>query len=328
MPADTPTPPLDGDAERLLPENADERRMFDDMAKALRGGNTLRAAADTLANWHHMDQWGGSFGKMLAILSNECATASAEIACLIRERDDAVAERDRQAENGWLIERYINNQLHYWNAGALGKGRKDGFTSEVNDAVRFSREEDASIVLFHICDGQGRVAGHTWMERAAQPSAEPTRDLVHPVSGDTVHISTASGRIVGRTAATPDHAETAREAENLAQQLIDGANREGVDTYTKTLLWHASSLIDRQNAGLSAARAERALVAPTDARLIPEAVADQRVGAIAAKLALAALVIEAARRFRDDATGDLRRENDLWDALDAYDRALAGEVNE
>ena len=39
--------------------------------------------------------------------------------------------------------------------------------------------------------------------------------------------------------------ERARESDSLAQQLIDGANRPGVDTYTKTLLWHASSLIDR-----------------------------------------------------------------------------------
>ncbi len=41
------------------------------------------------------------------------------------------------------------------------------------------------------------------------------------------------------------------EASNLAQQLIDGAKREGVDQYTATLLLHASSLIDRQAAALN-----------------------------------------------------------------------------
>lgn len=30
--------------------------------------------------------------------------------------------------HGWLIERYINNRLHFWNAGALSHGRRDGFT--------------------------------------------------------------------------------------------------------------------------------------------------------------------------------------------------------
>lgn len=48
-----------------------------------------------------------------------------------------------------------------------------------------------------------------------------------------------------------DAERLAPEAENLAQQLIDGAKRDGADTYTKTLLWHASDLIDRQAAALA-----------------------------------------------------------------------------
>lgn len=63
---------------------------------------------------------------------------------------------------GWVIERYISNSLHYWNAGSGMHGRSDGFTDKHEDAVRFCREEDASIVLFRVCDGQGRVAQHSW----------------------------------------------------------------------------------------------------------------------------------------------------------------------
>lgn len=51
-----------------------------------------------------------------------------------------------------------------------------------------------------------------------------------------------------------DKPVTHEEANNVSQQLIDGANREGVDTYTKTILWHASSLIDRLLNQLEASR--------------------------------------------------------------------------
>lgn len=51
-----------------------------------------------------------------------------------------------------------------------------------------------------------------------------------------------------------DAERLAHEAENMSQQLIYGAKREGVDTYTKTLLWHASDLIDRLNASRNANR--------------------------------------------------------------------------
>lgn len=65
-------------------------------------------------------------------------------------------------ELGWVIERYINDRLHYWNAGSGMNGRTDGFTDRHEDAVRFCRQEDASMVLFRICGGQGRVAQHSW----------------------------------------------------------------------------------------------------------------------------------------------------------------------
>ena len=69
-----------------------------------------------------------------------------------------------QPETGWLIERWINNKLHYWNAGALGHERRDGFTDLVDYAVRFASEKDATTVLYRVCAGQGRVAQHTWVD--------------------------------------------------------------------------------------------------------------------------------------------------------------------
>lgn len=77
-------------------------------------------------------------------------------------RDMASYLHGNECGRGWLIERYINDKLHFWNAGALGHGRRDGFTDLIDDAVRFARQEDASTVLFHVCDGQGRVAEHVW----------------------------------------------------------------------------------------------------------------------------------------------------------------------
>lgn len=64
----------------------------------------------------------------------------------------------------WLIERYIHNRIHYWSAGGGGHGRSDGFSDRYEDAVRFSRFEDAAVVLSRLCEGYGRVAQHAWID--------------------------------------------------------------------------------------------------------------------------------------------------------------------
>jgi hypothetical protein len=70
-------------------------------------------------------------------------------------------------ETGWVIERHVNGTLKYWN----GKPHRDGVDRNARDgafhydhmeAIRFAREEDASIVLAWLCDGMGRVAEHSW----------------------------------------------------------------------------------------------------------------------------------------------------------------------
>jgi hypothetical protein len=64
-------------------------------------------------------------------------------------------------EYGWVIERYINSELHYWSGWAKESGRD--FTRDHFNAIRFARECDAMMVLSHLCDGLGRVAQHGWI---------------------------------------------------------------------------------------------------------------------------------------------------------------------
>lgn len=71
---------------------------------------------------------------------------------------------------GWVIERYIGNRLHYW-SGGNPNSRDGGFTEKHDRAIRMCREEDAMVVLFHLCDGMGRVAQHKWCDLPAQEMA-------------------------------------------------------------------------------------------------------------------------------------------------------------
>lgn len=56
-----------------LKEDADERRMFDHQVKLM--GGPLLAMAATLGVWHQMAPREGSYGKLLAIMANECRRA-------------------------------------------------------------------------------------------------------------------------------------------------------------------------------------------------------------------------------------------------------------
>lgn len=58
---------------------------------------------------------------------------------------------------GWVIERYHNSTLFYWNGRS-----SDGFTGDIKEAIRFARDADASTVLGWLLDGHGRVAQHMW----------------------------------------------------------------------------------------------------------------------------------------------------------------------
>lgn len=59
-----------------MPEDADERRMFDSEVSRLYKGNTLAKIAATLGLWSKMAPQEGSYAKTLAIMANECAKAA------------------------------------------------------------------------------------------------------------------------------------------------------------------------------------------------------------------------------------------------------------
>lgn len=70
-------------------------------------------------------------------------------------------------QSGWVIERYVNNDLRYW----CGH-RADDFRPVHTEAIRFARQEDANIVLGWLCEGVGRTAEHRWIDNV--PAAQTT----------------------------------------------------------------------------------------------------------------------------------------------------------
>jgi hypothetical protein len=68
--------------------------------------------------------------------------------------------------SGWLIERHIAGVLHYWT------GDRDRWSSDVNDARRFARQEDAACMLTWHCGDIGRAVEHLWTKPAAAPNSQ------------------------------------------------------------------------------------------------------------------------------------------------------------
>lgn len=73
-------------------------------------------------------------------------------------------ERPARDERAWLIERYINGTLYFLSL-SLSQITRDGFgyTTKVDDAMRFAREADAWVALTYLAKGEGRVAEHKWL---------------------------------------------------------------------------------------------------------------------------------------------------------------------
>lgn len=67
-----------------------------------------------------------------------------------------------ERQSGWVIERYINSELFYWE----GRSTDRHWSRDHNDAIRFARAQDAGIILAWLLDGQGRAAEHVWTPRA------------------------------------------------------------------------------------------------------------------------------------------------------------------
>lgn len=67
-------------------------------------------------------------------------------------------------QSSWLVERYWNGTLVYWTGKPMktsyGPDIKTGWSKDANEALRFSREEDAWTILSWSLDSEGRVAQH------------------------------------------------------------------------------------------------------------------------------------------------------------------------
>ncbi len=82
---------------------------------------------------------------------------------------DKPSEERPARETVWLVERLWNNDLYYFSArkafGINGVTLNDrNYSKDANDAIRFSREEDAMVALNYLCGNEGRVAGHCWID--------------------------------------------------------------------------------------------------------------------------------------------------------------------
>lgn len=68
------------------------------------------------------------------------------------------SEGEVNDERGWLIERHIQSDLHYW----AGRSPSD-WTKNNLGAVRFARQMDAALILSWLLGGVGNVTEHRWI---------------------------------------------------------------------------------------------------------------------------------------------------------------------
>lgn len=75
----------------------------------------------------------------------------------------AQARTDKSGCSCWLVERYVNDVLHFWSAGARGRGYRDDWSIDVNFATRLADADSASQVHIRLCEGEGRIVQHVWL---------------------------------------------------------------------------------------------------------------------------------------------------------------------
>jgi hypothetical protein len=76
--------------------------------------------------------------------------------------ESLLAVTEEKPESGWVIEKLNHSETIYW----AGRGMEGSFERDVNQAIRFSRAEDAALVLSWLFKGEGRVAEHVWLPKA------------------------------------------------------------------------------------------------------------------------------------------------------------------
>lgn len=63
----------------------------------------------------------------------------------------------------WVVEAHFSDRLHYWSAGAAGRGHRDGWATDIGFATKLADSESAAQVLVHLCGNIGRVVEHGWI---------------------------------------------------------------------------------------------------------------------------------------------------------------------
>lgn len=71
---------------------------------------------------------------------------------------------DLQPQFVWLIERHFHSVLHYWTGRPAlterGSANLGVWTTNIKEAMRFSRRGDAEVMLTWHCEGIGNVVQH------------------------------------------------------------------------------------------------------------------------------------------------------------------------
>jgi hypothetical protein len=100
--------------------------------------------------------------------------ASFPTVAVSRYKDAAAHIHELQSrQTCWLIERLKNSQTEYW-TGRISKSgpvREGVWDYRASEGVRFSRQEDAAIVLSWLFDGAGRAAQHMFVDSPASGGA-------------------------------------------------------------------------------------------------------------------------------------------------------------
>lgn len=68
----------------------------------------------------------------------------------------------------WVVEKYVGNRLHYWSAGARGRGDNDDWANNIEWATKFADRQSADQVLFRLADAQGRSVQHSMLPVRAE----------------------------------------------------------------------------------------------------------------------------------------------------------------
>lgn len=98
-------------------------------------------------------------------------------------------DADHERETAWLIERYHNSRIHYFDGSPRQGVHSADFSAAWNEkadaAIRFAREQDAAVVLARCLGGIGRVAEHAFPPtntRAPEDRVNPGDAAIEAVS--------------------------------------------------------------------------------------------------------------------------------------------------